>query len=214
MADVMAKDVKTVSEGARIKPFLRHGLHIRTKDVAHHPSGEVQGMLCMRPARRFRLDILSRHYAVLQLQDASVHGREEWGVGIAMARILIANDDQDLLNLCRYILEDCGHVIETAADGRLALERIRKWHPDMVLIDWVMPYVNGAEAVAILRGDPSTRDIPILLMSASPGADVMARTAGADAFLPKPFLPAELAARAELLLGSPPGGRVMAGPPP
>ena len=117
-----------------------------------------------------------------------------------MARILIANDDEDLLELCRHILEDCGHVIQTAADGRLALDLIRRWQPDMVLIDWVMPHVNGAEAIAILRGDPATRDIPILLMSASPSADVMARAAGADAFLSKPFLPAELAACAGLLL--------------
>lgn len=118
-----------------------------------------------------------------------------------MAKILIANDDEELLDLCRDILEECGHVIETAADGRLALERIRTWRPDMVLIDWVMPYINGAEAIGILRDDPSTRDIPILLMSGSPRAEEMARKAGADAFLPKPFLPAELVARAALLLG-------------
>jgi CheY-like chemotaxis protein len=129
-----------------------------------------------------------------------------------MARILIANDDEDLLELCRNILEDCGHVIQTTADGRLALERIRKWHPDMILIDWVMPHVNGAEAVAILRGDPSTRDIPILMMSGSPGADLMARDVGADAFLRKPFVPAELAARTELLLGRATQAPVAPGP--
>jgi CheY-like chemotaxis protein len=119
-----------------------------------------------------------------------------------MARILIANDDQDLLDLCTHILEECGHLIEAAADGRLALERIRTWPPDLVVIDWVMPHVNGAEATAILRADPLTREIPILMMSGSRDADVMARNAGADAFLRKPFLPAELTARAELLLAA------------
>jgi two-component system cell cycle response regulator len=72
----------------------------------------------------------------------------------------------------------------------------------MILIDWVMPHINGAEAIAILRGDPATRDIPILLMSGSPSADVMARKAGADAFLRKPFSSSELAERTALLLGA------------
>lgn len=113
---------------------------------------------------------------------------------------MIANDDEDLLDLCRNVLEDCGHVIQTTADGRLALERIREWHPDLILIDWVMPHVNGAEAVAIVKSDPSTREIPVLMMSGSPSADLMAKTAGADAFLRKPFMPSELAASAQLLL--------------
>jgi DNA-binding response OmpR family regulator len=72
----------------------------------------------------------------------------------------------------------------------------------MVVIDWVMPHVNGAEAIAALRADRSTRDIPILLMSGSANADVMAQRAGADAFLRKPFLASELTARAGLLLES------------
>jgi CheY-like chemotaxis protein len=117
-----------------------------------------------------------------------------------MARILVANDDQDLLELCRAILEEAEHVVTIVADGHEAINLARAWRPELIVVDWVMPHVNGPTAIATLRADAVTRRIPILLMSGSNGGDGTAREVGADSFLEKPFRPEELvAAVADLL---------------
>src|SRR3954471_4466086 len=117
-----------------------------------------------------------------------------------MGQILIANDNCDLLECCRSILEAVGHVVETVADGAKAIRLARAWQPDVVVIDWVMPHVDGPTAIAALRGDPSTERIPILLMSGTEAAGAITGDIGADAFLPKPFQAEELVAAVERLL--------------
>ena len=118
-----------------------------------------------------------------------------------MARILVANDNVDLLDCCRAILEADGHVVEAVADGQKALWLARSWQPDLIVIDWVMPEMDGPTAIAILRADPTTARLPILLMSGTEGVtdDVVAIT-GADAFLRKPFQGRELRAGVASLL--------------
>ena len=118
-----------------------------------------------------------------------------------MARILVANDNVDLLDCCRAILEADGHVVEAVADGQKALWLARSWQPDLIVIDWVMPEMDGPTAIAILRADPATARLPILLMSGTEGVtdDVVAIT-GADAFLRKPFQGRELRAGVASLL--------------
>jgi CheY-like chemotaxis protein len=116
-----------------------------------------------------------------------------------MARILIANDSLDLLDLCRSILEEGGHVVQTVAGGTEAVRLARDWQPDLVVIDWVMPEMDGPTAIAALRSDPATRGLPILLMSGTEDGDGAANS-GADSFLPKPFSLAELLARVDELL--------------
>ena len=118
-----------------------------------------------------------------------------------MARILIANDNADLLDCCRAILESEGHVVEAVADGHKTLWLARNWQPDLLVIDWVMPEMEGPTAIAILRGDPATARLPILLMSGTEGAEDVAAVTGADAFLPKPFHSRELLAAVARLLG-------------
>lgn len=117
-----------------------------------------------------------------------------------MALILIANDNCDLLDSCRAILEGDGHVVETVADGEKALRRVRAWRPDAVVIDWVMPRMDGPTAIAALRADPATERVPILLMSGTDGGEATAIEVGADAFLAKPFLAADFSAAVERLL--------------
>jgi CheY-like chemotaxis protein len=116
-----------------------------------------------------------------------------------MARILIANDSFDLLECCRSILEEEGHVVQTVADGREAVRLARDWQPDLVVIDWVMPEVDGPTAIATLRRDPTTSSLRILLMSGTEAGDAAAQL-GADSFLPKPFLLEELLTRVKQLL--------------
>jgi CheY-like chemotaxis protein len=119
-----------------------------------------------------------------------------------MARILVANDNADLLDCCRGILEAEGHLVEAVADGRKALWLARNWQPDLIVIDWVMPEMDGPTAIALLRADPTTATVPILLMSGTAGLDEVAADTGADAFLPKPFQRKELVAGVARLLGS------------
>ena len=118
-----------------------------------------------------------------------------------MARILLANDNADLLDCCRAILELDGHVVEAVADGRKALWLARTWQPDLIVIDWVMPEMEGPTAIAILRADPTTARLPILLMSGTEVTEDVVAVTGADDFLRKPFQRKELLAGVERLLG-------------
>ena len=118
----------------------------------------------------------------------------------SMALILIANDNYDLLECCRAILEADGHVVEIVAGGEKAIQYARACQPDAVVIDWVMPKTDGPTAIAALRADPATAHLPILLMSGTEGAEATSVEVGADAFLPKPFAAAELSAAVERLL--------------
>lgn len=117
-----------------------------------------------------------------------------------MARILIANDNSDLLESCRAILEDDGHVVDIVADGGLAMARALTWQPDLIIIDWVMPYVDGPTAIGVLRAQAATALLPILLMSGTEDAENSAIEIGANGFLRKPFHAGELRAQVNDLL--------------
>jgi CheY-like chemotaxis protein len=104
-----------------------------------------------------------------------------------MARILIANDEIDLLRLCQEVLRDAGHDPEIVTGGEDAVERARLDKPDLIIVDWVMPDTDGSAVLARLKGLRDTRDIPVLAMSALRDGAVRAEIAGADAFLAKPF---------------------------
>src|SRR3954453_21865683 len=104
-----------------------------------------------------------------------------------MARILMVNDEPDLLELCRFVLEQEGHEVAVWTDGCLAAEYARKWRPDLIITDWVMPDMDGHTLLSKLKSHLETREIPVLLMSALRDGAVRAEIAGADAFLPKPF---------------------------
>ena len=116
-----------------------------------------------------------------------------------MPRILLANDNPDLLASYQEVLEHAGHVVESVASGRLALEAARRWRPDAAVFDHIMPDMYGVEAVHALRSDPATSTIPVLMISASAVEDE-AREAGANDFLAKPFEPDQLIERLSRLL--------------
>jgi CheY-like chemotaxis protein len=117
-----------------------------------------------------------------------------------VARILVANDDLDLLDTCREVLERAGHTIRAVASGKLALELARHWNPDLALFDWKMPDMEGTAAIRALRADPLTAPLPILMMSGSDSGPEEAARAGASGFLRKPFDADELVSRvAEML---------------
>jgi two-component system, chemotaxis family, chemotaxis protein CheY len=106
--------------------------------------------------------------------------------------ILIVEDEAPLRELVADLIEDAGYRALQAIHGRQALALIEQERPDVVLSDVMMPVLNGAELCRILKGQPRTAAIPVILMSAAGSA--IADGAGADAFVDKPFELSELEA--------------------
>jgi CheY-like chemotaxis protein len=99
--------------------------------------------------------------------------------------ILIVEDEAPLRELLADLVEDAGYRALQAIHGRQALALIEQERPDVVLSDVMMPVLSGAELCRILKAQPSTARIPVILMSAAGPA--IADGAGADAFVDKPF---------------------------
>ena len=112
-------------------------------------------------------------------------------------RILVVDDDENILNLERTILEQKGFDVTGASGGAEALKLLAEKSFDLVLLDVMMPEVDGFELLAALRGDPATAAIPVLMLSARSGEDarVSGLAAGADDYVIKPFSARELTAR-------------------
>lgn len=119
-----------------------------------------------------------------------------------MAIILIADDDEILVELARFRLEHDGHSVMTARDGQEAVVMTRKYLPDLLILDSMMPVLGGIEVLHEIRGDPETAKIPVLMLTARKGeADVVsALRSGASDYMTKPFVPQEMAARVDVLL--------------
>ncbi len=120
----------------------------------------------------------------------------------AAARILVVEDESDLVTLLRYNLEREGFTVDAAGDGEEALLLIKEQAPDLVLLDWMIPLVSGIEVCRQIRRNPETRDIPIIILTArgEEGDRVRGLGAGADDYVTKPFSPRELIARVHAVL--------------
>src|SRR4051794_726869 len=105
--------------------------------------------------------------------------------GRPMATILIADDDATVLSLLTDFLDLEGHTVLTAHDGAEAFAIARREVPDLVLSDIMMPVVSGIELIGMLHGEPPTRGVAVILMSAVAPPDLTA--VGAAAFVEKPF---------------------------
>ena len=111
-----------------------------------------------------------------------------------MGRVLVVDDEPDVLLLCRLNLQQRGHELLEAADGSTALEIARELHPDVIVLDLMLPGISGYDVLEALQRDPETTNIPVLVLTAkSLRADrERSHGLGASAFLTKPFLPNEL----------------------
>jgi twitching motility two-component system response regulator PilH len=120
-----------------------------------------------------------------------------------MARILIVDDSPSQLLGIQRIVEKLGHETLTAEDGAAGVELARSALPDLILMDVVMPNLNGFQATRTLSRDPATRDIPVVLVTTKDqDTDRMwGMRQGARAYLTKPFSEAELAEVINRLLG-------------
>ena len=101
--------------------------------------------------------------------------------------ILIVNDTQEILGLLCELLEEEGYRVFTAVNGRHGLERLHELRPDLVVLDFMMPVMDGAEMGRRMRADEATRGIRILMNSSLEEDTVREYFAGYDAFLRKPF---------------------------
>ena len=103
--------------------------------------------------------------------------------------ILVADDDPDILSIVSMSLESQGYTVYKATNGREAVDLAKQHHPDLVLMDMMMPIVSGYEAVTVLKADAATRDITIVGLSAKAMATDMERATdvGIDGYITKPF---------------------------
>jgi two-component system phosphate regulon response regulator PhoB len=126
----------------------------------------------------------------------------ESSVNLAKPIILVVEDEGPLLTLLRYNLEKQGFRVEEAADGQEALLRVAETKPDLILLDWMLPSLSGIEVCRQLRRRPSTRDLPIIMLTArTDGQDaVRALDIGADDYIVKPFAVDAVLARIRALL--------------
>jgi phosphate regulon transcriptional regulator PhoB len=121
---------------------------------------------------------------------------------MSQGTILVVDDEKDLVDLVRFNLEKAGFDVIAAADGRSGLEVAFRHKPDLVILDWMMPGMDGLEVCRQLRADARTARIPVIMLTAkAEEADrVVGLELGADDYVTKPFSPRELAARVKALL--------------
>ena len=121
-----------------------------------------------------------------------------------MGRVLVVDDEPDVLLLCRLNLQQRGHDLIEAPDGATALVLAREHLPDVIVLDLMLPGIDGYQVLQTLRSDEQTSRIPVLVLTAkSLRADrERSHGLGASAFLTKPFLPNELCDLVEGLVRS------------
>ena len=115
--------------------------------------------------------------------------------------ILVVDDDIDTRTMYGLYLKSMGCTVYTASDGSAAIRQAQALNPDLIVMDLAMPNVDGWAAAERLRRLSSTRNIPIIALTAIPGARESARLSGCDAFMAKPCLPQLLWCEVRLLLG-------------
>ena len=119
-----------------------------------------------------------------------------------MAKILVVDDEPDAVELIEFNLRNAGFEVVTAADGAEALRKARATLPDLILLDVMLPEVDGLAVCKLLRHDPNTTSIPIIMLTAKAAEidRVVGLELGADDYVTKPFSPRELVLRVKGLL--------------
>jgi CheY-like chemotaxis protein len=117
--------------------------------------------------------------------------------------ILIADDEVYMLRLLEMTFKKGGYTVVSCRDGQEALTQAASTLPQLIVLDVMMPGLDGLGALRQLKGNPATRDIPVVVLSAKGHAltKVEAEQAGAVLFLPKPFSPNQLLGEAQRILG-------------
>ena len=131
---------------------------------------------------------------------------------MAKGRILVVDDEIYIVHILDFSLGMEGYEVITALDGEQALEKARADKPDLIVLDIMMPKLDGYETCKILKGEPDTKDIPVILLSAK-GRNVDQKIGfevGADDYITKPFSPRKLVERINAILGQSSSQRMQA----
>jgi len=140
---------------------------------------------------------------------------------VAKSKILVIEDESDILEVIQYNLEREGHKVIACRNGEEGLSRIRTDNPDLVILDLMLPGMDGVEVCQRVKSDPVTNAIPVIMVTAKgEEADVVLGLGiGADDYITKPFSPKELVARIKVVMRRGPlrenggrGERVVQGP--
>jgi len=119
-----------------------------------------------------------------------------------IVKILVVDDEQDAVDLVAFNLKQAGFHVVTAPDGAAALDKVHKHQPDLIVLDVMMPELDGLEVCKLLRRDSATAGIPILMLTAKATEvdRILGLELGADDYVTKPFSPRELVLRVRKLL--------------
>jgi two-component system alkaline phosphatase synthesis response regulator PhoP len=123
--------------------------------------------------------------------------------GMAKGRILVVDDEIYIVHILDFSLGMEGYEVVTALDGEQALEKARAEKPDLIVLDIMMPKLDGYETCKRLKADAATKDVPVILLSAK-GRNVDQKVGfevGADDYITKPFSPRKLVERINAILG-------------
>lgn len=123
--------------------------------------------------------------------------------GMQPGKILVVDDEVYILHILDFILGAENYEVITATNGDQALQKVRDEKPDLVILDIMMPKLDGYEACRIIKSDPATSHIPVILLTAK-GREVdqkLGREVGASDYITKPFSPTKLIDRVQSILG-------------
>ena len=105
-----------------------------------------------------------------------------------MRRILVVDDDKDILEIVQYILEDSGYTVEPLTDGHFLFEKIRSFNPDLIILDIMLGNMDGRELCRDIKTNVETHKIPVVMISASHALkDISSPAYQPDDFVAKPF---------------------------
>lgn len=109
-------------------------------------------------------------------------------------KILVVDDEPPIVRLMEFILARQGHEMLVAVNGQEALDKVRAHQPDLVLLDIMMPRIDGYEVARTLRADPATADLPIIMLSAKAQEEDIQKgmDVGVNEYITKPFSPDRL----------------------
>ena len=109
-------------------------------------------------------------------------------------RVLLAEDEKNVILGVRTCLDAVGYQVEIVEDGEQALNAVRREHPDLILLDLLMPKIDGFEVLKVLKGDEATKQIPIIVLTAKAEEEDRQRAMdlGANDYMTKPFKPQDL----------------------
>jgi CheY-like chemotaxis protein len=101
--------------------------------------------------------------------------------------ILVVDDEWAIAEVLESLLGDEGYRVIVANNGRQGLDRLAEWPPDLIMLDFMMPIMDGPATLAALKSNPTTAEIPVIVMSSLPEETVAERCQGYASFLRKPF---------------------------